>query len=61
MSSVREAALVVALGGLLARSDALAFAIISRVILTVVDALGAATGLLLSRHNSHRQDVDRPA
>lgn len=37
----REAALVVALGGLLSRPDALALALVSRVLLTVVDAVAA--------------------
>lgn len=38
---VREAALVVVLGGLLTRPDALALALVSRVLLTVVDAVAA--------------------
>lgn len=46
---VREAALVVALGGVLPESDALAFAIVSRMLLTVIDAVGAVVGLLLGR------------
>ena len=46
---IREAALVVALGGLFVQSDALAFAIVSRVILTAIDAVGALIGLLLER------------
>lgn len=49
---VREAALVIALGGTLGRSDALAFAIVSRVILTIVDVVGALVGVALGKLKS---------
>jgi len=49
---IREAALVVALGGILGRSEALAFAVFSRVILTVVDTVGAGVGLVVGRARS---------
>lgn len=46
---VREAAMVVALGGLMGQADGLAFAILSRVVLTIVDVVVALLGLSLAR------------
>lgn len=46
---IREAVLVLALGGTLGRPDALAFAIVSRVLLTIVDLVGAGIGLLVPK------------
>lgn len=46
----REAALVVAFSGALTSADALVLAIVSRALLTLVDALAALVGVLLARH-----------
>lgn len=58
---VREAALVVSLGGLIVTSDALAFAIVSRVLLTIVDGVGALVGVSLSgRRHRTKPEQRRP-
>lgn len=47
----REGVLVVAFSGTLTTAEGLAFAVLSRVLLTVVDGLAALTGLLLKRRS----------
>lgn len=49
---VREVVLVVALGGALGRADALALAIVSRVLLTVVDLCGAGVGIVIPKRRT---------
>lgn len=49
---VREVILVVALGGTLGRPDALALAIVSRVLLTVIDLCGAGVGIMIPKRRT---------
>ncbi len=52
----REAALVLAFAGTVEPADALVLAIVSRVLLTLVDALAALLGILMGRHPSFTQE-----
>lgn len=52
---VREAVMVVALGGAVTSEAAFAFAIISRVILTVVDGMVAFLGLIVAKRSEDAQ------